>query len=103
MKHYRFVRLFRSLTPCGVLTLALLALLPAIASHPAQAQTETVLYSFCPLPGTCPDGASPLSRLIADGAGNLYGTATNGGAESIRHMELSLSFLLAAAEAVPRL
>jgi uncharacterized repeat protein (TIGR03803 family) len=79
MKHYRFVRLFQFLTPCGVLTLVLLALLPAIASHPAQAQTEIVLYSFCPLPGTCPDGASPLSRLIADGAGNLYGTATNGG------------------------
>ncbi len=36
---------------------------------------ETVLYSFTG--GT--DGANPLAGLIRDSAGNLYGTASNGG------------------------
>lgn len=40
---------------------------------------ETVLYSFCSLPG-CTDGNDPSSNLIFDGAGNLYGTACSGGA-----------------------
>jgi uncharacterized repeat protein (TIGR03803 family) len=43
-------------------------------------RTSTVLHSFCvnPLAG-CPDGRSPSSALIADGAGNLYGTTLYGG------------------------
>ena len=40
--------------------------------------TETVLYSFCSLTN-CSDGASPLGGLIADSAGNLYGTTNDGG------------------------
>jgi uncharacterized repeat protein (TIGR03803 family) len=40
--------------------------------------TETVLYSFCSLPN-CSDGAYPFSNVIFDGAGNLYGTTTQGG------------------------
>jgi uncharacterized repeat protein (TIGR03803 family) len=36
---------------------------------------ETVLYSFA----GSPDGASPTGSLVADGAGNLYGTTLSGG------------------------
>ena len=41
--------------------------------------TETVLYSFCPQLMNCADGAVPRAGLIMDAAGNLYGTASNGG------------------------
>ncbi|HEX8814189.1 MAG TPA: choice-of-anchor tandem repeat GloVer-containing protein [Terriglobales bacterium] len=41
--------------------------------------TETVLYSFCSV-ASCADGALPNAGLILDAAGNLYGTATPGGA-----------------------
>jgi uncharacterized repeat protein (TIGR03803 family) len=58
-----------------VLTLAALLL---VAARPAQAQTETVLYNFCSQPN-CSDGANPQSNLIADAAGNFYGTTVNGG------------------------
>ena len=40
--------------------------------------TESVLYSF--KGGT--DGASPISSLVADAKGNLYGTTSDGGAPS---------------------
>jgi len=41
---------------------------------------ETVIYSFCPSPKLgCPDGWQPLSAVIFDKAGNLYGTAYQGG------------------------
>ena len=43
--------------------------------------TETVLYSFCSLP-SCTDGAIPEAGLIADRAGNLYGTTVVGGASN---------------------
>jgi len=39
------------------------------------AQTERVIYSF----GGVPDGYYPLAPMIADAAGNLYGTASQGG------------------------
>lgn len=38
--------------------------------------TETVLYNF---KGGAGDGASPHATLMADAAGNLYGTTVNGG------------------------
>jgi len=43
---------------------------------------ETVLYSFCSQP-ECGDGALPLSELIMDASGNLYGTTTYGGADGL--------------------
>jgi uncharacterized repeat protein (TIGR03803 family) len=43
---------------------------------------ETVLYSFCSRGGSkCKDGALPYAGLIEDAAGNLYGTAYDGGAD----------------------
>lgn len=56
------------------LTLAIVSTL-LIAAHPAQAQTEEVLYNFAGKP----DGQYPTSRLTFNGA-NLYGTTYNGGA-----------------------
>jgi uncharacterized repeat protein (TIGR03803 family) len=44
----------------------------------AAAQTYTVLYSFT----GGPDGGNPASRLVRDGAGNLYGTTVFGGASN---------------------
>jgi uncharacterized repeat protein (TIGR03803 family) len=41
--------------------------------------SERVLYSFCSVQN-CVDGVSPLSGLIFDKAGNLYGTTFFGGA-----------------------
>ena len=38
-----------------------------------------VLYNFCGQPG-CADGTTPVSSLILDNNGNLYGTTTGGGA-----------------------
>jgi uncharacterized repeat protein (TIGR03803 family) len=39
---------------------------------------ETVLYNFCSQ-ANCADGATPVADLISDAAGNLYGTAEQGG------------------------
>jgi len=47
--------------------------------------TENVLYSF----GFAPDGVNPMSSLIFDGSGNLYGTTFNGGADYGIVFELS--------------
>jgi uncharacterized repeat protein (TIGR03803 family) len=43
---------------------------------------ETVLYSFCPVQGSCTDGAGPEAGLVMDARGNLYGTTPFGGAEN---------------------
>ncbi len=45
-------------------------------ASPGGAWTETVLHSF---QGSPTDGASPMSGLMLDGTGNLYGTASQGG------------------------
>ena len=63
----------------GALTLAVLSALVLMAAHPAEASSETVLYNF--LGGS--DGAAPQSRLLADGAGNFYGTTYIGGAFNV--------------------
>ncbi|HUK43322.1 MAG TPA: choice-of-anchor tandem repeat GloVer-containing protein [Candidatus Bathyarchaeia archaeon] len=47
-----------------------------MAADTARAQTLTVLHSFT----GGGDGATPLAGLVMDGAGNLYGTASAGGA-----------------------
>ena len=43
--------------------------------------SETVLYSFCTGSNNfmCEDGVLPLSRLVFDASGNLYGTTAAGG------------------------
>ncbi|MGB0049180.1 MAG: choice-of-anchor tandem repeat GloVer-containing protein, partial [Terriglobales bacterium] len=56
----------------------ILSVLLLIAALPAQAQTETVLYSFCSQPN-CSDGAYPTSSLTPDDKGNFYGTTWEGG------------------------
>lgn len=63
---------------CGALTLAVLSALLLIAAHPAEAQTETVLYNLCSV-ANCADGGLPVSRLTSDAKGNLFGTALYGG------------------------
>jgi uncharacterized repeat protein (TIGR03803 family) len=64
----------------GQLTIAALALLAAafVPLGSAQARTYKVLYSFCP-EQNCADGALPSGPLIADSAGNLFGTTLEGG------------------------
>jgi uncharacterized repeat protein (TIGR03803 family) len=57
---------------------ALCAALIAAAGSASAAPTETVLHSF---PGGS-DGGNPQAGLIADSAGNLYGTTFNGGASN---------------------
>ncbi len=57
------------------LVLLILVFAAAVAATPAQAQTFQVLHSFT----GGDDGAIPLAGLIADSAGNLYGTASGGG------------------------
>jgi uncharacterized repeat protein (TIGR03803 family) len=82
----RFVskRLAAAIAP-GALTLAVLSalLLIVMAARPAQAQTETVLHSFCYYANPCPqdntDGFFPESSLASDGQGNFYGTTYLGG------------------------
>lgn len=52
--------------------------LTASAIPAAQAQTFSVFHNFT----GASDGANPLNGLIGDGAGNLYGTGSYGGASS---------------------
>jgi uncharacterized repeat protein (TIGR03803 family) len=47
----------------------------------ARAQTESVLYSFCPQ-YPCADGEFPYAGVVFDQKGNLYGTTRNGGTQN---------------------
>jgi hypothetical protein len=67
----------------GIRAAALLAALSAlllVATRPAHAQTETVLYDFCSVmtSGACQDGGFPESILTFHD-GNYYGTTGAGG------------------------
>ena len=57
---------------------ALLAVLVALglAVAASASSTEKAIYTFT---GGTSDGSNPLSALIADKAGNLYGTTLTGG------------------------
>jgi len=68
----------KRLVTFGVLTLTVFAALLLIATRPAHAQTETVLYSFGSYAG---DGTDPFFvNPTFDKKGNLYGTTLLGGA-----------------------
>jgi len=56
----------------------LLSLLAGITS-PALATTESVVHSF----GNPPDAYGPRCNLVADAAGNLYGTTFSGGVNNL--------------------
>ncbi len=60
----------------AALAIAIVFALTALVTPFAQAQTFTVLHNFT---GGA-DGASPAAGLVMDKAGNLYGTASAGGA-----------------------
>ncbi len=63
----------------AALTLAVVLGLGVTTTQLAQAQTFTVLHSFCSQ-SNCTDGGNPYAGLIQDAAGNLYGTTSLGGA-----------------------
>jgi uncharacterized repeat protein (TIGR03803 family) len=69
----------RHLVTLNALILAVLAIHLLVVPRPAQAQTESVLYSFCSQ-ANCADGYQPYTGLIVDREGNLYGTTLWGGA-----------------------
>jgi uncharacterized repeat protein (TIGR03803 family) len=73
--------IFAAWTRCA-LTMAVLCLLLIVAFQPAEAQTETVLYSFCAQTG-CPDGSNPRADLVIDTSGNVYGTTLYGGKSGV--------------------
>ena len=69
------MRLRQSSLACG--RVAFLALAVLILSGNIFATTEKVVYSFLDQP----DGVTPNGGLVADAAGNLYGTTTRGGTD----------------------
>jgi uncharacterized repeat protein (TIGR03803 family) len=60
----------------SALVLGAMFVTAVIGTRAAQAQTYTVLHRF---KGSPTDGAQPVSGLIRDSAGNLYGTTSVGG------------------------
>ncbi len=63
-----------SLIASGRIALLVLLVLTVASTMYATTPTETVVYKFMGMP----DGASPQGGLVADAAGNLYGTAAFG-------------------------
>jgi uncharacterized repeat protein (TIGR03803 family) len=62
----------------GSLFLGFLGALLFAHADVVQAQTESVLYSFCAM-SNCADGSDPVGNLIVDATGNLYGMTASGG------------------------
>ncbi|HEX4159813.1 MAG TPA: choice-of-anchor tandem repeat GloVer-containing protein [Rhizomicrobium sp.] len=46
----------------------------------APGGNESVLYSFCPGGNPCTNGSGPITPVLLDGQGNLFGTTHDGGA-----------------------
>ncbi len=67
-----------SRTAVFALSMSVVPLLIAVVAQPASAQTFSVIYNFT---GGV-DGAAPQAGLTIDRAGDLYGTAYQGGASS---------------------
>ena len=59
----------------AALALAIAFVLIVVMPQPAQAQTFTVIHNF----SGGEDGAYPYAGVTLDGAGNVYGTAYEGG------------------------
>jgi uncharacterized repeat protein (TIGR03803 family) len=59
----------------------------------APGGAETVLYNFCSS-SNCADGGVPEGGVIADGAGNFYGTTSLGGANCSGYMGCGTVFEL---------
>lgn len=73
-----FRDIFKKIGMLGAVVLTVTGL--ACASRAAAANLRT-LYSFCAQGGaSCTDGANPLSGVIKDAAGTIYGTTSAGGA-----------------------
>jgi len=49
-----------------------------VTAHGASAYTYKVIHDFCSK-RLCADGQTPMSGVVMDAAGNLYGTTQNGG------------------------
>ena len=74
----------------GLLLAAVLGMLVTTA-HYAQAQNLTTLYSFAGKP----DGANPMTGVLLDAQGNLYGTtALGGGVGCYKHNGCGMAFKL---------
>ncbi|HWY58317.1 MAG TPA: choice-of-anchor tandem repeat GloVer-containing protein [Terriglobales bacterium] len=67
-----------------IMASGLLVLWLTIVSSAFATSKERVLYSFC-AQQLCPDGSNPVSSLVFDRAGNLYGTAVYGGNSNCVH------------------
>jgi uncharacterized repeat protein (TIGR03803 family) len=70
------IAMVERLLPAFQVLLAI-SLILVIAEGRGQAQTESVLYNFCSQ-ANCSDGEYSSATLVADGAGNFYGTAGGG-------------------------
>ena len=69
----------RSSSPSPILPIAIVLVLAFVLTPSAQSQTFKVIYNFT----GGQDGRVPLAGLTIDKAGNLYGTAANGGSTGL--------------------